>query len=708
MKGSMIMHNLIKRNTPHIFQSFILEKTEKENGKSVYYISQRAGRIVLGGDCKISQAMAYYRYLKEYCGVNISHAGNTAMPEITEAPLPDREIKHVIEQDKRVYMNYCTFGYSCAWWGWDEWEKEIDFMAMNGINMPLAVIGTEAVWFYTLREFKYSENGAMRYLSGPGFWPWQLMGNLCAYFPLSDKKFIDARLELGQKIIARQVELGMTPILQGFSGIVPRSIGKVFKSARLRMVKPWCNFPCTCMLDPLDPLFTKIGTVFLEKQRQMLGAYHYYACDPFHENEPNSKKKNYLADVGKTIDRLYKNFDSESVWVMQSWSLYESIVNAVPKGRLLILDIDGVKADESGGFWGHDFVTGRIHNFGDRTVLHGSMDVIAGNEYAAVKKKYANVCGTGLFPEGIRQNPMLFDLAFEMLTQSGKTDIEPWLENYVLRRYGSDEKCLAHSVKLVYETAYSPECTGRETGSVICARPSTHLLHTAPNDTLTVRYDNAKLFEALKLLLQAEKADKDGYEYDVCDLTRQVLGNLVNSLYTKIMKAYYDKDVNTFERCTNLFLKILEDLDALLMTRKELTLSYNLEQAGACAVDEKEKQNFELNLLTQITIWGPMTNPVNYDYAWKEWGGLIETYYLKRWHSFFEQLAAYFKKRNFSTETKKQHCERNAYSGNGFYKNYEKFEKNWLQTVDPAQPVDENTVEHARKLVEKYAKYIED
>ncbi|MBR0121227.1 MAG: alpha-N-acetylglucosaminidase, partial [Clostridia bacterium] len=636
MKGSMIMHNLIKRNTPHIFQSFILEKTEKENGKSVYYISQRAGRIVLGGDCKISQAMAYYRYLKEYCGVNISHAGNTAMPEITEAPLPDREIKHIIEQDKRVYMNYCTFGYSCAWWGWDEWEKEIDFMAMNGINMPLAVIGTEAVWFYTLREFKYSENGAMRYLSGPGFWPWQLMGNLCAYFPLSDKKFIDARLELGQKIIARQVELGMTPILQGFSGIVPRSIGKVFKSARLRMVKPWCNFPCTCMLDPLDPLFTKIGTVFLEKQRQMLGAYHYYACDPFHENEPNSKKKNYLADVGKTIDRLYKNFDSESVWVMQSWSLYENIVNAVPKGRLLILDIDGVKADESGGFWGHDFVTGRIHNFGDRTVLHGSMDVIAGNEYAAVKKKYANVCGTGLFPEGIRQNPMLFDLAFEMLTQSGKTDIEPWLENYALRRYGSDEKCLAHSVKLVYETAYSPECTGRETGSVICARPSTHLLHTAPNDTLTVRYDNAKLFEALKLLLQAEKADKDGYEYDVCDLTRQVLGNLVNSLYTKIMKAYYDKDVNTFERCTNLFLKILEDLDALLMTRKELTLSYNLEQAGACAVDEKEKQNFELNLLTQITIWGPMTNPVNYDYAWKEWGGLIETYYLKRWHSFFE------------------------------------------------------------------------
>ena len=103
-----------------------------------------------------------------------------------------------------------------------------------------------------------------------------------------------------------------------------------------------------------------------------------------------------------------------------------------------------------------------------------------------------------------------------------------------------------------------------------------------------------------------------------------------------------------------------------------------------------------------------MTNPVNYDYAWKEWGGLIETYYLRRWHSFFEQLAVYFKKRSFKTETKKQYCERNIYAGNAFYKNYEKFEKNWLQTVDPMPPAEEETVECARKLAEKYSKYFKE
>ena len=92
------MHNLIRRNTPSIFTAFVLETIEKENGKSVYTVSGRNGKVVLGGDCKISQAMAYYRYLKDYCGVSVSHCGNTSIPDITEAPVPEKEIKHVIEE----------------------------------------------------------------------------------------------------------------------------------------------------------------------------------------------------------------------------------------------------------------------------------------------------------------------------------------------------------------------------------------------------------------------------------------------------------------------------------------------------------------------------------------------------------------------------------------------------------------------------------
>ena len=151
-----------------------------------------------------------------------------------------------------------------------------------------------------------------------------------------------------------------------------------------------------------------------------------------------------------------------------------------------------------------------------------------------------------------------------------------------------------------------------------------------------------------------------------------------------------------------------DEVDELLQTREELTLAYHLRQAGALALNEQEKENFELNLLAQITIWGPIGNPVNYDYAWKEWGGLIKTYYSKRWQSFFERLALEFPHRGkFSTVTKKQYNDRNVYVGSSYYKSFAEFERKWLSTVNPDEPSGGDTVAIARTLAEKSAKQIE-
>ncbi|MBQ2903623.1 MAG: alpha-N-acetylglucosaminidase C-terminal domain-containing protein [Clostridia bacterium] len=698
------MKNLILRNTPEIADAFELRNIESVDGKNTYEVFCENGKIIICGDCKISQAMGYYAYLKAYCGVNLSHCGNTEI-SVSSAPLFEGKISRVIPQKKRAYMNYCTLGYSFTFWKWDRWEKEIDFMAMNGINMPLSVVGSEAVWYYTMRDFTYSETGALSFLSGPGFWPWQLMTNITGYFSLTDVKYIESRLELGKKIIEREVELGMTPIQQGFAGTVPSTITKLFNKVRLRMVPSWCNFPITYQLDPTDPVFKKFGTALLEKQRQLFGAYHYYACDPFHENAPAVKTKDYLWKVGRAIDTLYKEFDKDSVWVMQSWSLREQIVKAVPKERLLILDLDGTKYKENDNFWGYDFILGNIHNFGDRNSLHGSIKALADNPYTSLNCD--NCVGTGLFMEGIFQNPLYYDLAFQMLTEDSSVNLDDWLRDYAFRRYGSKEKCLVDAMKLLSETCYGENCTGRETGSVICARPATELHHTAPNDFRELRYDNKSLFKAAQLLLSAENATKDGYAFDVCDVTRQTMSNYVSNLYDKVMYGFNNRDVSIFERSSNAFLKICDELDALLQTRPELTLHRHLKEAGELAFSEKDKQNFELNLLTQITLWGPVNNTVNYDYAWKEWGGLIKTYYSKRWQSFFERLAYEFpKRRKFSTTTRKQHCERNIYRGNQFYKNYAEFEKKWLSTVNPDAPSEENTVEAARHMIEKYSRAV--
>ncbi|MDD6012438.1 MAG: alpha-N-acetylglucosaminidase [Oscillospiraceae bacterium] len=695
------MLGLIKRNTPLIADQFIYEICPRREGKQFCEYSASDGKILLRGESKISLAMAYYDYLKAYCRVNLSHCGNTALC-VSQAPLPTETHTRIIEQEKRVYLNYCTFGYSMRSWQWDKWEKELDFMAMNGINMPLSVVGTEAVMFYTLQDFGMSEKDALAFIAGPSYYPWQMMTNLDSFLSVPDKAYIDRRLELGKKILEREISLGMTPIEQGFAGHIPAKLAELFGS-RPEKLPTWCGFPGTVQLDPLDENFTKFGTALLTKQKELLGAYHYYACDPFHENEPPVDGDDYLADVGRTISDMLTAFDSEAVWVMQGWSLREKIVKAVDKKRLLILDLDGSKSELYKGFWGYSYICGTLHNFGDRNSLHGSIDLLAENQYTVRKDKYPGEVGTGLFMEGFFQNPLYYDLAFTMLTEKDRLDPEPWLTDYAQRRYGSDEACLKKAVSLLHESCYSEKCTGRETGSIICARPSTVYYHTAPNDHTELRYDNKLLCLALMSLLQAKNACTDGYLFDLCDVARQYLSNRAKEVYYDIMKACANGDKDLFEEKVSLFIDMVKAVDELLSTRPELTLSEHVREAMEHSCCEKHRDIFRRNELTLLTIWGPREDNELFDYAWKEWGGLIGRFYLPRWEMFFGELRSRLGGdiSDIST-TALNHNERNDYDTTPFQKKLRDFEFSFIDSYQPENSEAGDTLAAVRKICDRF------
>ena len=45
-------------------------------------------------------------------------------------------------------------------------KKEIDyFLALNGINMPLAIVGTEAVWYDASKAIEFFYQGCIGFLS---------------------------------------------------------------------------------------------------------------------------------------------------------------------------------------------------------------------------------------------------------------------------------------------------------------------------------------------------------------------------------------------------------------------------------------------------------------------------------------------------------------------------------------------------------------
>ena len=110
-------------------------------------ITSDNGKVVLRGNNTISLATAFNQYLKYTCNAHVSWFGNQLdLPKQLPMPAP---VKNTINGKYRVYMNYCTVSYSAAWWDWERWQRELDFMAMNSINMPLSVVGLEACLLYT-------------------------------------------------------------------------------------------------------------------------------------------------------------------------------------------------------------------------------------------------------------------------------------------------------------------------------------------------------------------------------------------------------------------------------------------------------------------------------------------------------------------------------------------------------------------------------
>ena len=677
----------------------------KDNSKGYYKVYAHNERLVIEADCKIHIAAGLYRYLKDVLNINYSWCGNTEI-SVDKLNFNFKPIYAEIVQKYISMFNYCTYGYSMAYWNWERWEKELDFMAMNGVNLPLFVVGIEAVWYKTLLLNGCTKEEALSFISSPSHFPWQLMTNIEGVMPVMSEKLIEKRLVLGQKIMKRMLELGMQPIQMGFSGFVPSVFKKkYYKSSDIRQKNNWCAIDGTWEVNPKDPLFKKIGTQFLNIQKELFGAYHFYACDPFHESEPPVDGKDYLVDVSKSIQDMYLSFDKDYKWVMQSWSLREDIVKAVPKDRILILDLAGVKHESTDYFWGYDYLSGNLHNFGGRINLHGDIRMLCDNKYLALKEK-SNIVGTGLFMEGINQNPLYYDLALTMLTKNEKMKLDEFLDNYTLRRYGSKNENLREGLTLLSNSVYREGTNAVESSSMICARPAINVKKSGPNKGFTELYDKLELLKALKIYLECfDEKLKDGYFFDLYDIARQASSNALQFLSKKIKAAYENKDSEGFNSYTESFLKILNLVDSLLLTRKELNLYNNLNEAKTYTYDEEINDKLVKAYKALFTIWADIEEPQIFDYAWREWGGFIGEFYFVRWKMFFDYLKSeILKEDGYSSEKESELPQihgREAFFANEIYRNIAEFENAWVREKYEVKEVKQNnlkTYEYAKEL----------
>ncbi|KAF9623317.1 hypothetical protein IFM89_000806 [Coptis chinensis] len=441
-------HGVLSRLLPSHSSSFDFHIISKEQcgGKACFFITNHpsfgrngAPEIRIGGSTGVELSAGLHWYLKNLCGAHISW-DITGGSQLSSVPnpgfLPRVRATGVLIQRPvpwNYYQNAVSSSYTFAWWNWERWEKEIDWMAIQGINLPLAFTGQEAIWQRVFQTFNISSLDLSDFFGGPAFLAWSRMGNLHGWGGPLPQNWFDQQLSLQRKILERMYELGMTPVLPAFSGNVPAALKTVYPSANITRLGNWftirgdSRWCCTYLLDATDPLFAEIGKAFVEMQLKEYGrSSHIYNCDTFDENTPPLDDPEYISTLGAEIFRGIQSGDDDAVWLMQGWlfsydpfwrpAQMKALLHSVPIGKLVVLDLFAEVKPlwiTSEQFYGVPYIWCMLHNFAGNIEMYGILDAIAAGPVEARTSEnstMANICRTEHIGASLRAK-LTYDLS---------------------------------------------------------------------------------------------------------------------------------------------------------------------------------------------------------------------------------------------------------------------------------------------------------
>lgn len=661
--GANPVSQLLERIDPGASKKFkvVLVPNASQKGgtpRDFFELDQDGRRVVVRANTWVNAAVGINWYLKYYAGIHLSWNQMSArLPEVL--PRVEQKERHETDLTLRYDFNYCTFSYSMAFWDWSRWEREIDWMALHGVNMPLAVVGEECVWRNLLLRLGYSEEEIGRFIAGPAFLAWWAMNNLEGWGGPLPMSWYARQEKLQRQILKRMREWGMDPVLPGYCGMVPHDarerIGLSVADAGL-----WNGFQRPANLLPTDERFKEIAAMYYKELTALFGTSRYYSMDPFHESNDDSAID--YEKAGEAMMESMKTVRNDAVWVVQGWTENPrpAMVDALRTGDLLVLDLFSECRPMFGapsiwrraeGYKQHEWLFCLLENFGANVGLHGRMDQLIDNFYLARQTAAfgQHLKGIGFTMEGSENNPVMFELMSELPWRPVKFTKEEWISRYVFARYGKEAAGVSNveeAWRLLADGIYNCPAGNNQQGpheSIFCGRPSLDNFQASSWSKMKNYYDPDETLQAACLI--AEVADRfrgnNNFEYDLVDITRQAIADQARTLYLQAVADFKAFRQTAFRRDAKLFLDLLLMQDSLLATRTEFRLGHRTQEARACSAVKEEQDLYEWNARVQITTWGNRycadTGGLR-DYAHKEWQGLLKDFYLPRWKAYFDAL----------------------------------------------------------------------
>ncbi|SFF84332.1 alpha-N-acetylglucosaminidase [Prevotella sp. KH2C16] len=639
---------MVARRLPFLKEHIVFQILKGESNET-FILSTKGDKIIVQANSPSAASEGVTYYLNYYCHMSLSHCGNNIRP-LKKIIRLRKPIKISTPFKYRYALNYCTYSYSYPFYTWEDFERELDWMALNGINLMLAPVGTEIVWQETLLKLGFSKEDVSEFIPGPAYTAWWLMGNLEGWGGPMSQEMIEDRYQLQLKILKRMKELGIKPVLQGFPGIVPSFFKSRYPSAQVVSQGLWGAFQRPDILLPGNDFFDKVAKEYYGCVKKFFGDdFQFFGGDLFHEGG-NSQGVD-LSKTARLVQQKMLEFFPQAKWVLQGWNNNPKplLLSGLDKEHVLLINLSGEIAaswENSDEFGKTPWIWGSVNHFGGKTDMGGQLPVLINEPHRAYKKSAGHLLqGIGILPEGILSNPVVYDFALKTAWYKDTPDLDTLTRNYILYRYGKWSKDLYEAWKLLYSSVFGEfNIKGEGTfESIYCARPSLHVTSVSTWGPKRMQYDPKMLERALLFFRKAANdfLKSETYKYDLIDLARQVMANYGRVAYKKVIDAYNDKNKKELSAQSQRFIDLILLQDRLLQTDSHFLLGNWLKQAASYGSTDTDRKLSLLNARMQITYWGPNDSTTRvHDYANKEWAGLLKDYYAPRWKTFFERLQA--------------------------------------------------------------------
>jgi alpha-N-acetylglucosaminidase len=702
----LVAQGLLQRIAPRFTKQILFKKKSNKQLTDYYELKSENSKLIITANNANSMAVGLNYYLKNFCFTTVSWYAKDAILLPNKLPLVATPVRNNAKVKNRFFLNYCTFGYTMPWWQWNDWERLIDWMALNGINLPLAITGQEKIWLTVWKKFGLSEEQIRTYFTGPAYLPWHRMANIDQWEGPLPMSWIDHQEKLQNQILKREREFNMKPVLPAFAGHVPEAIKEKYPSAKITSLGEWGNFSPkyqSYFLDSFDPLFNQIQEAFLKEQNEVYGTDHIYGTDPFNEVTPPSWDADYLASASKNIYNSMARIDKEAQWLQMGWIFYfnqdhwtkeriKAYLQAVPQDKMILLDYfcDNTeiwKSTES--FYNQPYIWCYLGNFGGNTILDGNLKDIDIKIDNTLKNGGKNLWGIGSTLEGFGINPIMFEFIFDK-AWSNSTTYSNFAQNYAQTRVGKPDKNAAEAWKILADSIYiNHSDIGK--GDLTNSKPvfENHFNWTVNPD---IKYNTKNLLKAWDLLLKS-KADNALFNNDLIAVGKQVLGNHFIIIRNHFTEAYKNKDVNKMKEYGSAMLELIADIDELLASNPNTLVGKWISDAKAFARNDSEKKYYEQDARKIISVWGEKGHDLN-DYANRSIAGLMKDYYGGRWKIFID--AAIQSAENQTNFNEKEVLQQ-----------VDEFSNDWSESTNyySNQPIG-NCREISKKLYLKYAKAI--